>query len=122
MNNSLTRVPEQFETQVRISQEDSLKKLEAKTLRIIQAVEGLEKSQDFRTLKTEVFEGISERLTRELLEESKKENPNTNKLSRIAGELKWAERFADLPKFKESQRVELTRIRTQLHGKTETRE
>lgn len=91
---------------------------EAKLLRVIEAVQVLQKSREWSTLKTDVFEHLALSLERELRTEAKKEDPDSKKLNRLSGELKWADRFSNLDKFENDYRVKLQNIRLQLHGKT----
>lgn len=88
---------------------------EAKLVRTIQAVEDILGSKSWSTLKEEIFDDLLSKLERELKEEARKENPDTNKLNRITGEMKWAERFADLTKLENTLRVELQGIRKRNH-------
>lgn len=97
----------------------ALKERDAKTVRVIEAVQALQKSAAWSTLKTEIFDNLTKVLRNELFAEAKKEDPNSNKLNRISGKLEWAEKFSDLEKFEKTQRVELTRIRTLLGGTTD---
>ena len=99
--------------------QEKLRDREALLVRLIEAVQRVMQTQDWSSLKTEVFDGLAERFKSELLSEAKKENPDSNKLNRLAGELKWAEKYADLDKYAETLRVELKGIRLRLHGKSE---
>lgn len=110
-NNSLIR-PESTDDIVSVK----MSAREATLVRLIEAIQRIDASEDWSTLKTEIFDTLSSSLERELKEESKKENPNTNKLNRLSGELKWAERFADFNKYATTLRVELQGIRQRLHG------
>ena len=104
------------------SNEDVATKLrveEARVLRIIEALDGIQDSKEWSSLKTEVFDNLVNVLEKELRTEAKKDEPSPLKLNRLSGELKWAERFADLNKLANSYRVQLKNIRQQLHGKTE---
>lgn len=96
--------------------EVKLREMEAKTLKIITALEEVEKSPAWSSLKEEVFQGLVVSLKKDLLHEAKQEKPDTEKLNRLAGKLEWAEKYADLNKLAETHRLELTRIRKQLHG------
>lgn len=96
-----------------------LRQKEEKLTKIIEAIRGIEQSKDWSTLKIELFDELPKQLRKEMLGEARKENPDTHKLNRLSGELKWAEKFADLQKFEASQRVELSRIRLMLYGKAE---
>lgn len=92
---------------------------EARLLRIIEAVQGLSSSKEWSTLKTEVFDNLVNSLERDLRDEAKKTNPDPLKLNRIAGEMKWAERFSDFNKFEQAHRIQLQQIRLKLYGNTE---
>jgi len=58
-------------------------------------------------------------LEKDIRTEAKKEDVSTNKLNRLSGELKWAERYADLGKLENTYKVQLQSVRTKLYGKTE---
>ena len=92
---------------------------ESRLLRIIEAVQEIQKSNAWGSLKTELFDNLVNVLERNLKEEAKKENPSLNLLNRITGELKWAERFSDLGKLENKYRVELKNVRIKLNGKSE---
>lgn len=90
---------------------------EARLLRIIEALQTVRSSQEWSSLKTEVFDNLVNVLKRDLRTEAEKLDPSTNKLNRIAGNLEWARRYADLQKFENEKRVELQNVRQQLYGK-----
>lgn len=113
MNNSFIKLEPE------IPQSEKLQEHEAKLIRVIEAIGVIKNSEAWSSLKTEVFDSLTVRLKRELLTEAKKEDPSSNKLNRIAGELKWAEKFSDLDKLEESQRIELKGIRLRIHGKSD---
>lgn len=92
---------------------------EARLVRIVEALQEVQKTKGWSTLKTEVFDNLVNVLEKDLKTEAEKPDPSTNKLNRIAGEMKWARRYSDLPKFENEKRVELQNIRTQLNGNSE---
>lgn len=92
---------------------------ESRLLRIIEAIEEVDSSKAWSSLKTEVFDPLVNILEKGLREEARKENPDPLKLNRLSGELKWAERFSDLSKLEASKREELVRVRINLYGKSE---
>lgn len=92
---------------------------EARLVRIVEALQEVQKSKAWSTLKTEVFDNLVNVLEKDLRTEAEKPDPNPNKLNRIAGEMKWARRYSDLQRFENEKRVELQNIRTQLNGKSE---
>lgn len=92
------------------------KERESELIIIIEAIREIEKSSAWSTLKTKLFETLVISLERDLTSEAKKDAPDTLKLARISGQLKWAEKYADLSKLENSYRLELTNIRRKLYG------
>jgi hypothetical protein len=114
MNNSSIQLEETI-----IDVSSILKEKEAGTIVNISALRKVSESNEWSTLKTNIFDGITERLRREIMGEARKENPDTLKLARLSGELKWAERYSDLSVLENSLKLDLINLRRQLHGKTE---
>jgi len=113
MNNSLaTFAVDISESPVDVTPQ--LQEREAKLGRIIEALQAVRESKAWSTLKTEIFDDLTTRYSKELAAEAKKDNPESNKLNRIAGQLAWAERYADLAKLETTYRTELTGIRKKL--------
>ena len=104
-------VPLELET---ATDNPGLKEREAQLTMLIEAIGVIRNSQEWSTLKRLVFDGKVASLQKALLTEARKESPNTLELARLSGELKWAERFADLTKLEAMWRAELTNIRQQL--------
>lgn len=97
-----------------------LREKERKDSRIIEALQEVQKTKGWSSLKEEIFDPLVATLERELAAEGKKEKPDTLKLNRIAGQLKWAEKYADLSKLESVFRVELTNVKKMLYGKNES--
>lgn len=117
MNNSQVFVDLQPERNEDIT--PKLRAEEARLLRIIEALQGVQSTKQWSSLKTEVFDSLVNVLEKEIRTEAKKDEPSPFKLNRLSGELKWAERFSDLNKLENMYRVQLQNIRQQLHGKSE---
>lgn len=100
----------------RVDTKPFLREREGHLLKIIEAIQGVAQSAEWGTLKTELFDTLINTLENQLKDEGKKENPDTNKLNRLAGQLKWAEKYADLTKLENVYRVELTSVRKQLYA------
>jgi len=98
---------------------ESFRQREAQLVKLIAAVKSVFESKAWSSLKTELFEGLTDRLQRELLSESKKPTPDTNKLNRLSGQLQWAERYSDLQKLEQEFKAELAIVKSKLYGKTE---
>lgn len=92
---------------------------EARLLRIIEALQQVQQIKAWSSLKTEVFDNLVNVLDKELKSEAKKEDVDPRKLNRLAGEIKWAERFSDLSKLENTYKVQLQNVRKQLYGKTD---
>ena len=90
---------------------EKLTELAAKNTRIVQAIKEVKQTNGWSTLKTEIFDSLVSLLTKELESEAKKDNPDVQKLSRIAGQLKWAEKYADLDKLEKVFTDELQRLK-----------
>ena len=95
-----------------------LREREGKLLKVIDALQGIASTKEWSTLKEEVFDNLTGTLTKEIQSEARKENPDTLKLNRLAGQLKWAEKYSDLSKLENVFRVELSNVRQKLYGKT----
>lgn len=92
---------------------------EARLIKLIEAIQQVQSSKGWSTLKTEVFDNLVNVLEKDLKAEARKELPEIHKLAKLNGELKWAERYSDLTKLEQMYRTQLQNVRKQLHGKTE---
>lgn len=90
---------------------EPLRESEAKIVRIIEAIVKLEKSEEWSTLKSLIFDEALESLEKRLKLESKSAKLDDSKIYRLQGELSWAEKYADLHKLAQVYRQELTNIR-----------
>lgn len=93
-----------------------LQEEEAKTIKLIEAIRAVSESPAWRTLKTELFSDLPLSLKKDLIEESRKENPDLLKLCRLAGQLTWAEKYSDLEKLENNYKTKLIGIRKNLYG------
>ena len=119
MNNSQLAVEyNSLSVETPVDVQPMLREREAKLLSIINAIQGINQTREWSTLKEEVFDSLSETLEKQIGIEARKETPDTLKLNRLAGQLKWAEKYSDLTKLEQVFRIELTNIRKQLYGKT----
>lgn len=97
-----------------------LQERESQLIRIIESIRGIKQTKEWSSLKSDIFDSLTENLERDLRNEAKKDNPDPLKLNRIAGQLKWAEKFSDLNKLEEVYRVELQGVKIKLYGKNES--
>ncbi len=96
-----------------------LRSEESRLTRILEAIQEVEGTKAWSTLKIEVFDNLVNVLEKDLKTEAEKPDPNPNRLNRITGEIKWARRYSDLSRFGNEKRVELQNIRIQLNGKSD---
>lgn len=96
---------------------ERMKEREGQLLRILEAIAEVRDSKGWSTLTVEVFGSLVQSLERKLMGEAKEGSPDTQKLSRLAGQLEWAERYADLDKLEGVFRQELSNIRLK-YGKS----
>jgi len=90
---------------------ETLELREAELVKIIESAKKIEVSTEWRSLKKYVFDGLVQKLERELLNEAKKESPDVLSLARTNGQLIWAKRYSDLNKLAEVFKLELNGIR-----------
>ncbi len=115
MNNSLSfEIEDPFNIEPELPVE-SLREREAKLVRIIQAVLGLSQSQEWRTLKEQLFDEIGESIEKRLRAESTKEKLHTEEIYRLQGEYRWARRYADPVSLAKTYQDELSAIRKLLN-------
>lgn len=117
MNNSkLTIEQVSLHEEEQVDQKPILREKEGELIKILESIRKIQQTEEWSTLKINVFDNLTVSLSKELTSEAKKENPDTLKLNRLAGQLKWAERYSDLSKLEEEFRLQLTNVRKLLYG------
>lgn len=96
-----------------------LREREAKLVRILEALSALSQSNEWSTLKTELFDEILKNVENQMRMEAEKSDIRLPELYRLQGERKWAKRYADPISLIENYRVELAHIRMQLNPPAE---
>jgi len=97
----------------------ALRKREEELVRIIKALDALEVSEAWSSLKNDVFEPLRNTLELKIFQEATKEKPDMSVLNGLRGEWTWAKRYADLSVFRNEKRVELIGLRKSLYGTNE---
>lgn len=116
MNNSRIEIESSSLEAKEVDRKEFLRESEQKTIHLIEAIQRVEQSEDWSTLKTEIFDGLTLKLNKQLQEEAKKEVPDTLVLNRLSGQIIWADKYSDLSKLGNTYRLELTKIRKLLYG------
>lgn len=95
-------------------QKERWRQREGELTKIIEALKRIEASEDWSTLKTEVFDGALDSLEGRLVSECKKPVLNNPEIYRLQGQIQWAKKYADLATLTQAYRLELIRLRQQL--------
>lgn len=96
-----------------------LREREAKLMRVLESLGALSQSNEWSTLKTELFDEVLESIEKKMRVEAGKAEISTPELYRLQGERKWAKRYADPISLIQNYRVELAHIRKQLNPPAE---
>lgn len=115
MNNAYI-TSDQFSLEDNYDPTPSLRAEESRLVRLLEAIDDLQQSVSWSTLQELLFKTLPESLEKELKEEARKDAPDPQKLNRLAGQLEWAERYADLAKLRERYRMQLQAIKTRLNA------
>lgn len=83
----------------------------ARLTKIVEAVDGLLKTKEWLTLQELHFTKEEERINHLLLSESKRTELDDREIYRLQGEMKWAKRYADIRKWAEFIKKQLTELK-----------
>lgn len=92
-----------------------LRQRQTELLKIIEALQGVIKTDQWQVLKELMFDGLVESLQRRLQTEASKNELNSPEIYRLNGQLLWAKRYSDLNKLTETYKVELNQITKKLN-------
>lgn len=98
--------------------EEFVAEREGALLTIIEAIQQVKQTKGWAVLGDMVFDSLAENLEKELQKEAKKQTPDLLVLTRLSGQILWAEKYADLDKLETAYRNELTNLRR--YGKSKT--
>ena len=87
---------------------------QAKLIKVIEAIQKLDKSKEWETLKEIVFARSLVAIERQLLNESLAKEVDVNKIYRLQGEWAWAKQYNDIDKFVENLKRQLEEIKKRL--------
>lgn len=91
-----------------------LRERQAILIRLIEAFTGLEKSQEWETVRELVFDKSLQSIERQQLDECNAPNISIEKLYRLQGEKNWARKYADVDKYIDNLKKELENIKNKL--------
>lgn len=88
-----------------------IEKRKGELTQIVEALNRVADSDDWRKLKGLLWDGIVQSLERQLLYETDKKEINFSEVYRIQGQITWARKFADLEKLSSTYRLELQNLK-----------
>jgi hypothetical protein len=91
-----------------------LRQQEVKLIKLIEAIERVSHTSDWKLLKDHLFDDLVGSLERRLSQEASKDNIDSAIIYRLQGQITWAKKFSDFRKLADSFRSELSNIRKQL--------
>lgn len=116
MNNSRIVLDNQADNDEKL---DFLQQQQGELSQIVEAINVVEASEEWKKLKKFVFDRIVPSLERQLMNETSKKVIDAAEIYRLQGQLTWAHKYADLKKFADGKRQQLENIKNQLkHDKT----
>jgi hypothetical protein len=92
-----------------------LRQKEGEIVKIIEAINGINISENWKTLERYIFEDLVISLERRLNQEANKGEINAPEVYRLQGQLLWARKYADLNKLSEIYRSELLNVKKLLN-------
>ena len=110
MNNSLIQLEEKEDSRLSFLQEK-----QGELTRLVEAINAVESSEDWRKLKELLLDGIVEKLERQIKEEAKKDEVSLPRLYRLQGQIEWAKKYSDLKKISEEKRLEIENFKKQIY-------
>ena len=91
-----------------------LRQEQDRLIQIIEAFEGLEKREEWQTLKDLVFSKSANAIQRQILSESLNTKINTDRLYKLQGEFAWVTQYNETGRFVETARKQLADIKRRL--------
>jgi len=93
-----------------------IRQRQVEVVQIIESLQRIADSEDWRTLNTLVFKGLVETLKERIHVEATNKTINSDELHRLNGQLTWAKRYSDLYKLIDVYKLELTTLRNKLNA------
>ena len=91
-----------------------LREKQSEIARIMEALDGLEKTKDWKVLKELLFAPSLEAIERQMRNEVLAPKIDIEKLYRLQGEWAWARQYTDLPSFIKTLKIQLEGIKNKL--------
>lgn len=90
---------------------EAIQEKQAVLTRIIEAIETINQTSEWKTLKVIIFDDLEKSIERRLKAESEKTELSPSEIYRLQGQLLWARKYADFKKLAEIYKLELTKLK-----------
>ena len=118
MNNSLIAIESTMELQ-EVDNTTRFREKESELIAIIEALDAIAESKEWKVLKEKIFDGLVDRLRRlreNEIETDGKKSLNGPSIHYLSGQLKWAKTYSDLSTLANIYKQELTNIKEKLNA------
>lgn len=120
MNNSKIAINEVSFFQVEeLDLKPRLRQKETELVEIIEAINAIAESKEWKVLKEKIFDGVVESLKRQRDSEVEKKPLNGPVIHSLNGQLAWAKKYSDFSTLAHIYKLELENIRKKLHAKND---
>jgi len=92
-----------------------LEKKRGEIIQVIEAINGVTTSEDWRKLKRLLLDGVVITLEKQLVSETSKSDINLPEVYRLQGQLAWAKKYTDLKKLSEWFKYQVENINKQIN-------
>jgi hypothetical protein len=87
---------------------------QTRLIKVVEALQKLDESKEWQTLKELVFSKSLASIERQMLNECVAQEVNVNKIYRLQGEWAWAKQYNDVDRFAETLKRQLEEIKKRL--------
>ena len=106
MNNSNLQLEEKEDSRLSF-----LQKTQGELTTLVETINRVESSEDWRKLKELFLDGIVDKLERQLKDEASKDEVDLPQVYRLQGQITWAKRYSNLKKISEEKRLEIENLK-----------
>lgn len=115
MNNSKIAFESLSEGFEELDRRDFLEKERGRLAQLVEAINGVMASQDWKKIRSMLLNGVVENLEKSLRDEASKSEVNLPEVYRLQGQLLWARKYVDLRKLVDWYKSQIEHIKNQLH-------
>lgn len=91
-----------------------LREKQTELIKLLETLQGLEKTDEWQTLKELVFKPSLNAIQKQIISEALNPTIDTNKLYRLQGEWTWAKQHADTDRFASTLKKQIEDIKNKL--------